>query len=149
MACTDIAIINNSSRLVLETLWRTGQSIKDTIVDGLLDKRGTSTIRLEPHIAGALAREGAWNPRVGVIEVPKRDTNAGLLSDASGGDAVVVLDLLDLVGVAQWDVTTDVKLGDGDIDAKGGEGLDVGLKAGLAWGLADLELSQQKTLTGG
>ena len=80
-----------------------------------------SPSRLQEQIAISLTRKRARNPRVRIIEVPDRHTDATLHVRARLDARVVIGDLLGFRGGVGWKSETDVEFGDGNVDAESRE----------------------------
>lgn len=94
------------------------------------DDRGVGGLGAEvgvPQAGVALAGEGAGDPGVEIGEVPHGDADA-VGDGEAGGDGVDVVGGLLLVarGGGREGREADVELGVGDLDAEGGEALEVG-----------------------
>ena len=83
-----------------------------------------------PWASSALSAEGVGHPRVLVGPVPNGDADASLDVLARRDDGLVVLLLLRKQGSRRREGHADIELGDGDLDAKSGERLEVGLERG-------------------
>jgi hypothetical protein len=112
------------------------QEINDSII-----RRFGSEIRV-PKARIALTRESAWDPRVQIGIVPNRDADTVLDSQACADRVDIIGGLLSIAGsCGREGAETDVDFGIGNLDAEGGEALEVGCLAGEVWGLADDEVA--------
>ena len=92
-----------------------------------------------PWAGLTLAREGVWHPRVLVGPVPNGDTNARGNGVASRDDVLEVSLLLGEQRGGGGEGHADIELGDGDLDAGGGERLELRLE--IRRDLADNEVA--------
>ena len=94
-----------------------------------------------PETGITLAREGRWDPRIRICEVPDGDTDAAVDAE-TGVDGVSVVDTLlgEPGGGGGERAEADVEFGVGDFDIESGEGFEGGSEGGFAGGGADDEV---------